>query len=436
VALPVLVVSPHFRPATTRPGSHFVTHSLDLTDGFRACGCAVSLIVPQGQPAPDPDVLPLLDTSDPAALARSISAHLAAADDPRGITVLYEGGLSHLMAFIGLAERFPTERFVLNLFDRDVGLTAERLSSAESRARLSRLRDVPEETITGDIPSNLILTAETQQRALLAGALGLPLDGAWRLHSQLADLAEPFIAGPNSRDPDRLRVLLPLSTWNAEPSLREIGFTVLRTTELLRPGQRIDWTLSGNLDRILGSSDLRRLARLGVKIDHRVRPLEEFAELFRENDLVWLPMRRDCATQSSGKATDALAIGRPILAPAGSYAAHEQSRWLPGFPDYRTVDEIPVLAASAFRLMASADEAFAATAGARRDHFGARSSAAHVLDLVERADGRRDARPFSLPAGSLQQPAPAVRAERWRLRARGLRVGAATRLWFGDAHRH
>lgn len=429
----VRIVAPHFTPATSRPGSHFVTHTAALAEGFRSIGASCTLLAPEGPEPSDPHCRAVLVTSTPRSTVDSLEGFLTGSTP--GVSVLYDGGLRYLEPLCDLAGRFPEERFVLNLLDRDQGLTLEPLSHVESRIRLAQSRRDHERRTSGILPHNIVLTGDTPQRTMLARGMGLPVDGSWHLHSQLAAFAGDFRPGPNDRDPNHLRVLLPLSTWNAEPSLQEIGFAVLRTPELLDPGQRVSWTLSGNLDRIIGSPILRRLERVGVTIEHRARPVHEFADLFRSHDLIWLPMRRDCATQSSGKASDALAIGRPIIAPAGSYAAREQARWLPDLPDYRKVEEVPVLIAAIFRLMPYASARFAATAEARARHLSAETSAAHVLDLAEHATPDRGGRPFDIPTGAVEDPTSPSGSERLRLRARALRVGARTWRLFPDARR-
>ena len=430
----VRIVAPHFTPATSRPGSHFVTHAAELAVGFRSIGASCTLLAPEGPEASDPHCRAVLATSTPRSTIDSLGDFLVGST--AGVSLLYDGGLRYLEPLCDLAGRFPEERFILNLLDRDPGLTLESLSRVEHRIRLSRRRHDYGGRTSGILPTNVVLTGDTPKRTVLARGMGLPVDGSWHLHSQLAAFAGDFRPGPNEHDPNHLRILLPLSTWNAAPSLQEIGFAVLRTPELLDPDQKVSWTLSGNLDRIIGSPVLRRLDRAGVAIEHRARPLHEFADLFRAHDLVWLPMRRDCETQSSGKAADALAIGRPIIAPAGSYAAQEQARWLPpDLPDYRKVEEVPVLIAAMFRLMPSASARFAATAEARARHFSPEASAAHVLDLAEQATPDRGGRPFDIPTGAAEDPAPPSGSERWRLRARALRVGARTRRLFPEAHR-
>jgi len=439
MTMTVRLVAPHFTPATSRPGSHFVSHATELSIGFQTLDHPVELLIPQGQneltPPNGATLHAVLDTSSPATIVASVATVLSDSGAPNGLTLLYEGGLRYLHAFISLATSFPSERFALNLLDRDPGLTVETLGRIEQRQRLATQRGRVPESIEGTLPPNLILLADTAPRKLLAEGAGLPVDGVWQLHSQLAAHGDLFRPAPIDAHPKELRVLLPLSTWNAEPVLEEIGFAALRAPELLGSEQRITWTLSGNLDRIVGTAKVARLARTGVTIDHHVRPLDAYAQLFTDHDLVWLPMRRDCSTQSSGKATDALAMGRPILAPAGSIAAREQARWLPDFPDYRKAEEIPATMSLMFGLVPAALERLQGNSHERHDHYLAASSAAHVMDTVARAEGERGARRFRLPRASFEEPAPPDRTERLLLRARALTVGARTRRRFPRAHR-
>lgn len=268
---------------------------------------------------------------------------------PVDLVVVYEGRVAHLEPFARLAADHPDVRVLLNLFksERHLDTPRSRGTRRTDRETLRAARDGSLERIVARFaavgpPDNLIVTAETERRALLARSMGLEVGGVWPVHSQLAGFpsadARPVAATP--------AVLLQLQAFRTEPAtLREVAEIVSRVVRHAADGPIPTFDVVG---RFAGQPSLRRglrrLERLGVRVADGALDDADYLALHDAHDAVWLPVRGAYNVQSSGKALDALVRGLPVLAPAGSYGAIEQSRWVPGAPSYgATVEAVELL---------------------------------------------------------------------------------------------
>ncbi|MEY3020167.1 MAG: hypothetical protein RLZZ272_1151 [Actinomycetota bacterium] len=313
-----------------RLGMHFTGHQDGLAAAAAELGHRFEIL---GAPSEDTAA-----SGDPVAAVRR-----RLAEGGVDLVVVYEGRLEQLAAFAELARDHPGTRVLLNLFKSERHLDTPR-SRGSRRADLARLRRRRDDALTGPTgpftalvpPDNLVLTAETERRALLARSLGLRVVGAWPLHSQLAVAPLP---PPTERPDGPPRVLIQLQAHKVEDAtMRELA-RVIGTSGRLAP-DRVRWVLAGRVgtERRLVRS-VGRLERLGVEVVDGGLSDDAYRALHDASDVVWLPVRGAYNTQSSGKALDALARGLPVLAPAGSYGASEQSRWVPGAPSYGSTEE-------------------------------------------------------------------------------------------------
>lgn len=315
-----------------RVAAHFTSHQDGLAAAAAELGHRFEVIGSAGA-----------DPTDPVGPVGAARARLA--EGPVDLVLLYEGRLALLAPFAELATAHPSTRLLLNLFksERHLDTPRSRGSRRADRARLRARRDRALAEVTAalsslTIPENLVVTAETERRVLLARSLGLPVAGAWPLHSQLA-------LGPPPPEPDRpgrpLRVLIQLQAHKVEDAtLRELHDVVRSVARLGAGTSVLHWALAGRTD---GGGRrvrlLRRLERLGVEVAGGGLDEGAYRDLHDSSDVVWLPVRGAYNAQSSGKALDALVRGVPVLAPAGSYGATEQSRWVAGAPSYGSTEE-------------------------------------------------------------------------------------------------
>lgn len=371
----IVSLSPRYGIGTEaeRVSSHFTSHQDALAVAAEGLGHRFEILGSRGE-----------DPSDPSGPERAAGPRLA--EGAVDLLVLYEGRLAHLAPFTELAREHPTTRVLVNLFKSERHVDTPR-SRGSRRADLARLRRRRDDALAGLIadhatlapPANLIVTAETERRALLARALGLPVAGTWPLHSQLA-LAPP--PAPSERSGSPVRVLIQLPVHKVErATMRELG-TVIGAVDRLARGS-VHWVLAGRL-RADGrlARHVGRLERRGIEVVGDGLSDDAYRDLHDASDVVWLPVRGAYNTQSSGKALDALVRGVPVLAPAGSHGAAEQTRWVPGAPSYGSTEEAIELVLALPALLATWRAALRVRLPELRRAHHPRTSIERLLDLA------------------------------------------------------
>jgi hypothetical protein len=354
--LRILNVSPQFGTGKVPFGGHEETYPLGLARAATAVGVPWTILAPVSSKVVKPGVLPCLDPGDAATLVASLDRHLRGLTAEERITtgvVVYEAETTLAVAFARLAVEHPDVRFLVNLFLSETGVDVPVL-------RRKKYATQPEVEHYGPValaerlthlagavwPANLRLTAETDAKALLARSLGLPVTGVWRLHSAMAEreaAVRPVPAdGPGVRDGDPMRVLIALRSSHIHPPLIRDVVDVIERVARAGGGDAITWRTTGRFyDHPRVTAALRHLRRVGVRVDGDERPLDPdaYAQSFLDTDVVWMPAVWPYRVQSSGKALDAIVLGRPVVAPAGTAAAEEMRRWVPGVPTYGSPSE-------------------------------------------------------------------------------------------------
>ena len=257
---------------------------------------------------------------------------------PASVIVIYEGSLDALRALVPIARSAPEHVFVVNLFrpERPLNVPVQRRMHPWRRYRIKQ--GVPLEASLRTLPPNIRVVADTERRAFLARAYGLPVLGVWPLHSTLATYpaqsGDEFGAG---------HVLVAISDWQmrGDPDTVQHIESVLRSARRALPNLRFE-RLGSSLQPANRPKEahrlLRRLPDSGSGKDGL--PLAEYARRIRSSAVVWLPKLGLYTTQSSGKALDVLVSGRPLIAPSGTFGDIEQRRWVPGSPSYRSEGEL------------------------------------------------------------------------------------------------
>jgi len=333
-------IAPDFRPDRRLRG-HEVSFQNDLLRAARGMSHDYFILIPESVGRVDePNVVACLsEPKNPCRCVADIGRWLESVPQGVDVTViLYEGSLAWLPAFDSLAADWPEVKFIVNLFFPEAGLDVPSTSNdAIVQAVPVRIRFAHNQVQTSswgrpDPQENVIVLAETHERSFLAEAFGVRVDQVWPLHSQLSGFPSP--TGEPS-DPDALNVLIPLAPRQVRPRvMRDIDF-VTRQVARAKTELPITWTITGPLGTKRSATRLsRRLRRSGILLESNELEISEYASLFAAYDVVWLPIRGHYTTQSSGKALDALVSATPVIAPAGSYAAKEQRRWVSGAPAY------------------------------------------------------------------------------------------------------
>ena len=313
--LRILSVAPRYRPGTDgAQGGHYTIYQDDLRAAAQRLDIPMTVVADRGVP-PSDGMVAVLDTTD----ERSIAASVATVVRPDDVLMVYEGSRAMVEAFASIAVAYPSTTFVVNLFRPEPGL----VPAEDARTRKQPLRPSTER----HLPPNLVVTAETELRAELARRIGIPCVGAWRLHTTLWDTTVD--APERSSAEDGLRVLVPLADRGySEETVRDIAYVLHRLRRHpARPAVRLTLTGGGSA-RFAARVRGPRLEALGARRVVASPSREEYAALFAENDVVWIPNRRLYRSQSSGKTLDALAVGRPVIAWAGTWPATESARWV------------------------------------------------------------------------------------------------------------
>lgn len=264
-------------------------------------------------------------------VARETADHLHCREPT--IVFVYEGCTAAVEAFAGVARGLPHHTFLINLF-RD-----------EFRSRDATRRAAEEVFAAGDaaetgssivaLPSNLRVLADTEKRALLARGHGMPVVGSWPHHTAI----DPSIV---SCAPEPDLVVIAVAAWqlvgDAE-TMRDIGAVLGRRSDSSR---ELRFRLLGGVPPVSRTRLMDRFRVLRSLPGALDGPLsvDDYASALGSGGLVWLPTQRMYRDQSSGKALDAMVLGRPLLAPAGTFPQQEQERLIPGAPTYRNRDEL------------------------------------------------------------------------------------------------
>jgi hypothetical protein len=352
------------------------------------------------------DVLPILGSRSPEAGVVALASLLES--EPPSLILHYEATTAWLEAFIPLAGRFPQHRFLVNLFRHEPGLSVPHLSGSSGPLRTALRFTVPTEeklrALRQRLPQNLGVTAETERRALLAQSVGLGNVQSWPNYTPLADdergapLTRPY---QNDRS---LRVMIPLSARQVDRHLLRHIAQVIRLVEGNRANSpRYHWSVEGALES--NPQKLARVERLrwfGINeiVSHAV-PADQYLRAYVAHDVVWFPIQGHYGVASSGKVMEALLAGRPLLAPAGSFAAAELRRWVPAAPAYEGARE----AAEILLMMPLLQPIIAARLDEARTNIRERYSATRALNEILRI-GSELSEPTMSHASSLPSTDP------------------------------
>lgn len=348
----VLSVAPSFGVGHLPFAGHEEIYQLGLLEAATELDIDWAVLAPLTSSVDHQGVVRALDTSSNARLLESLEAWLRSALSAREIArsltvVLYEGRPDLLDGWCSLARTFPTVDFVFNAFSSEPGLDVpfvrsevHQLATRLGIPKSDRVRGALARVGGSALPGNLLLTAETWQKAIVLRSFGLPVRDVWRLHSAL-HRHEPR-SNRNSSDNTPLRVLISVNSRHLDRDMVEhlrevIGAYrrlstqpgVLRFELPVRRGGRID------------GAQLDRLKRVEIDVIRDAGPLglDEYADRFRAVHVAWFPHVGYYRVQSSGKALDALVMGVPVLGPAGTAPARAMEAVVPGAPSYGSADE-------------------------------------------------------------------------------------------------
>lgn len=351
--LEILSVAPSFGTGRMPFAGHEETYQLGLSRAAAAAGIPWTILAADTATFTDGKVVTCLDRSSSQSIASSLQRYLDTYPRFEGRmlgVVVYEGDTALAVALAQVAENHPSVRFFLNLFRAEPGLDAP-LVRRKRHATQRELRDYSPGAIAswfsrlGSInwPENLRITAETEAKALLARSVGIPVRDVWHLHSAMAERQrQDEDLAPHRQPGDLIRVLIAARSSQLHPPLVNDVVDVIERHTRAGGANTVEWHMAGRFDdhpRV--NTALRRLQRVGVRLAREDRPLDEeaYASMFLSVDAVWMPTVWPYRVQSSGKALDALVLGRPVIAPAGTAPATSMQRWVSGAPTYGTNTE-------------------------------------------------------------------------------------------------
>ena len=386
-----LSVSDRYRTGT--PQGHTSAYQQALAAAAERAGHTFTLAGPAERVAADDPLVTLrLSRRDWPTIAREVAGHLRGAE-PHNVLV-YEGSVDALAAFTAVAPELDGHTVVMDLFGPgwplDVPRDGER-RGVDVRTDPAR-RAAALAALAAPLPPNVVVLADTERRAFLARSRGLDVAGVWPTYSILAapeaDLRAADAAdAPDAPTPDPAHVVIALSAWQlkGDPgTVRDLD-DVLRRASRRTPALRFSH-LGGVSDRHTPRRLRARLAALPGAADGPLS-VADYAARLAGAGVVWPPKRDQYATQSSGKALDALVAGRPVLLPSGSAGQVEQERWVPGAPSYRSRTELWDLLAELPDLVAP----WAAALAAQRDAIRAHYSPDRALDVLVTHAARAEA---------------------------------------------
>lgn len=370
----LLAVSDRYR--TDFLQGHDSSHHVALLQAARRTGHRMSIAaLERWTTDEDPLVSLRFPDRDWASIAARLSTALA--DSPPTVVIVYEGGLDALAALTHVARVDARHTFVVNLFRPEWPLDVP----SGSRPR-------PPNGVWGgalteleNLPSNLVLLADTERRAFLARARGLDIAGVWPPYTSIPVDGPPIEVDTPTSDPRR-RILVAVNAWQLKGDPHSAAH-IERVLERASSLPTLRFELLGSLpDKRAFRRDLLRGARRLVGAG--VGPLDpvRYAERIRSASAVWLPKLGLYATQSSGKAIDVLVAGRPVIAPSGTFADLEQQRWVPGAPSYRDDGELLDLLADIDGTVGGWKRALVEVSGTIRHHYSPESALRILLDFA------------------------------------------------------
>jgi len=183
------------------------------------------------------------------------------------------------------------------------------------------------ETEINQLPRNLILTAETLSRTLLAKSLGLKIQSPIEIYSSLSGQSFPenkstyghhILVPYFIEDVDKARLATLLFSLR-KLNLHNYTFTLLARTS------KLNWY------KIF----LAKISRIETNLVIGNLSFDNYSKLFTSVDSVLFLETKLYNTHSSGKALDAICLRIPALTASGTYHHKIYEKWVPGIPSYR-----------------------------------------------------------------------------------------------------
>lgn len=375
----ILDVAARYRAGLTPlENGHYTVYHDDLRAAADRLGLELIVLADADSEGPS-GVVPCLTGRDARAIADAVVTHARAGD----VVMVYEGWVDLLDALVPVARSAPETTFVVNLF-RPEGFLDGRV--APNVAMLEAMR-----ALGGRLPSNLRITAETPERVELARAAGLPVRAAWSLHSIVTTV--PAADAPvDDASVDRpLRVLVPLRPKGFDPGpVSDIAYVAHRLDRILGKGRVLFAVPRPPVRRLAAQVRGDRLARRGVEIIEPSGRTAEYAAMIAAHDAVWIvgsftTSAAAYRTQSSGKALDALAVGRPVVSVAGSSPVRESQRWTGEALGHRDRDEAVEVFLDLVRRAPELRHRLAFRASEIRTNYSPELTLLRVLDVADQS---------------------------------------------------
>lgn len=259
----------------------------------------------------------------------------------------YEGSLGELPFWASKARRNPENTYVLNIFSNEgnlstykslVGAIPRLLDKKKSpRSLRASSKSVP----TDSLPNNLILTAETDEKAFFLRAQGFQVSATIPIFSN--SLYDSDFGWKNPSLLARKRRLMVLASHH------QLSSGAIRWSDVisvaLNPLLRRNWSveISGqSIERFNRTAKLF-LGLVGIVFSEGGRSTEEYLAKIQSADLVLFAYSDFYVSQSSGKSLDCLISGVPILARRGTDPHRRAQSILSGYPGYSSKVELGLI---------------------------------------------------------------------------------------------
>jgi hypothetical protein len=251
-----------------------------------------------------------------------------------------EASLRDLVSISSLISKSSPTPWIANIMLQEIGMNLPLDSNAYFSNLFAGLpnAELQEFAQTLNGLENLCILADSESKALWLRSYGFPVRAVWTGRSFM-DLRTTDDV--KTRDDLSFRCLITFDEDRIKFShLLRIILTMNTLDSLLAFSSKKNMSLSWSIT--LDLRKLNRIQRLIVKHFSGNRcefipsdlSVNEYVESIHSFDLAWFPQRDYYLSNSSGRISDLMIAGVPIISPAGTFGDRQMQLFYPGWPTY------------------------------------------------------------------------------------------------------